>query len=385
MNCQEVMELMQRSLDGDLDAAETSLMTEHIRSCPDCAAMLERLTRLSNGLAQLPRVVPSFSIVDSILPQLEQIEIAQGDSSAPAADRAEAQPSDAPFGPRSSRRRRRTLQRVSGVVAAGVVAGLLLFAHPLSWLHSSGVDYDAASQSEALSGGGDSAASSNSAQEPKTELFAAPMQKSAEGDESAQAPQASDPPSVKFDESVPAEPSAEDKVRAGGASSSEGSAPAGDAPASAAQPDSAAADGKSADTYSVQKDLVAPSKADNPPDAGASDSAAGGAAASGSPAASDREGTASSSMVEGFVPSSIWQSPDGKLQASVNGGKLDIVRTDDNSVAFETAVPEGGAIDIMKWEEDSSALHYVRTDADGTKKALLWTAETGQETEDTGQ
>lgn len=74
MKCQEVMELMQRHLDGDLSQDETRVMQQHRSECLSCAAMFERLNRLSDELVQLPKVTPAFSIVDSILPQLAEID-----------------------------------------------------------------------------------------------------------------------------------------------------------------------------------------------------------------------------------------------------------------------------------------------------------------------
>ena len=74
MNCQEVIELMQRQLDNDLEQDEIEQLTTHTRHCPDCAALFERLTLLSAELTALPRVSPSYSIVDAIMPKLELID-----------------------------------------------------------------------------------------------------------------------------------------------------------------------------------------------------------------------------------------------------------------------------------------------------------------------
>ena len=74
MNCQEGMELMQRYVDRDLNEEETSRLLEHVGQCPECAAMFQRLVRLSRGLEQLPRVAPPYSLVDAILPQLDKIQ-----------------------------------------------------------------------------------------------------------------------------------------------------------------------------------------------------------------------------------------------------------------------------------------------------------------------
>ncbi|UUZ86756.1 zf-HC2 domain-containing protein [Paenibacillus sp. P26] len=67
--CQEVIELMQRYLDRDLDETEYSRMLGHLQQCPDCSELFERLVNLSQELESLPKVTPPYSLVDAILPQ----------------------------------------------------------------------------------------------------------------------------------------------------------------------------------------------------------------------------------------------------------------------------------------------------------------------------
>ena len=76
MNCQEVMEYMQRQLDDDLDEHEYEVLINHTRHCPDCAAMFERLQLLSAELTSLPKVIPSYSLVDAIMPRLQELQTA---------------------------------------------------------------------------------------------------------------------------------------------------------------------------------------------------------------------------------------------------------------------------------------------------------------------
>jgi anti-sigma factor RsiW len=123
MNCPEVMELMQRHVDGDLNAEETSHMLDHVGHCPDCAAMLQRLLHLSRGLEQLPRVVPPYSLVDAILPQL-------GNGEAAGAETADDTVVLAPSERRAARSRREWMGRLSGVAAVAIVVGLLLVGGP---------------------------------------------------------------------------------------------------------------------------------------------------------------------------------------------------------------------------------------------------------------
>ncbi|MGO4181564.1 anti-sigma factor [Paenibacillus sp. MCAF9] len=123
MNCQEVMELMQRQLDNDLDESEIEVLMNHTRQCPDCAAMFERLQLLSAELTSLPKVMPSYSLVDAIMPQLERMELfGQAEAEPPSmVSRTEATK-------RLSKRQRRwpSMRIMSGVIAAGIVAGLFL-------------------------------------------------------------------------------------------------------------------------------------------------------------------------------------------------------------------------------------------------------------------
>ncbi|KRE54193.1 anti-sigma factor family protein [Paenibacillus sp. Soil522] len=125
MNCQEVMELMQRQLDDDLDESEKTVLMNHTGQCPDCAAMFERLQLLSAELTSLPKVMPRYSLVDAIMPQLERIELFSQPES-------ETEPSSAvemaePASLRAKRERRwPSIRIMSGVIAAGIVAGLFL-------------------------------------------------------------------------------------------------------------------------------------------------------------------------------------------------------------------------------------------------------------------
>ncbi len=68
---------MQRYLDHDLNEEDRSLLFEHIHSCEACAEAFERLSDLSARLEKLPQVMPNFSLVDAILPQLEEIDRAR--------------------------------------------------------------------------------------------------------------------------------------------------------------------------------------------------------------------------------------------------------------------------------------------------------------------
>jgi hypothetical protein len=83
MTNEQIWELMQRDLDDDLSPDEQMHLHSYIQSDPELQLMYGRLKRVSEQLEQLPPVTPAFSIVDSILPQLEVDARQSAASSAP--------------------------------------------------------------------------------------------------------------------------------------------------------------------------------------------------------------------------------------------------------------------------------------------------------------
>ncbi|WP_019120002.1 anti-sigma factor family protein [Brevibacillus massiliensis] len=67
----DMLELIQRDLDGDLSPEEKLALEKHLQADPELQLVYARLRRVSAQLEQLPDVAPPFSIVDSILPKLE--------------------------------------------------------------------------------------------------------------------------------------------------------------------------------------------------------------------------------------------------------------------------------------------------------------------------
>lgn len=131
MTCQEVMEYMQRSLDQDLSEPEYEKMQEHLLGCASCSSVYERLQLISVELEKLPKVAPKSSLVDEILPKLEEIDRinasggdidillpSRSDSSAAAAD------------PIALKRRINNFMSwkiAGGIAAAGILLVLFLF------------------------------------------------------------------------------------------------------------------------------------------------------------------------------------------------------------------------------------------------------------------
>lgn len=87
MKCEEVIHLMHRQLDNDLTVEEEEHLLSHLSSCTDCQVQFEQLKQLSFQLESLPQVSPPHSIVDSILPQLEEISLNNGEIMGPSSSR----------------------------------------------------------------------------------------------------------------------------------------------------------------------------------------------------------------------------------------------------------------------------------------------------------
>lgn len=129
MNCQEVIDLMQRQLDNDLDENEYEVLMNHTRHCPDCSAMFDRLQMLSSELAGLPKAVPSYSLVDAILPQLELIEMQERKETETTVLAADESREALPARRSSATRRWPSMRMMGGVVAAAIVAGLFIVSY----------------------------------------------------------------------------------------------------------------------------------------------------------------------------------------------------------------------------------------------------------------
>ncbi|KAA9007684.1 hypothetical protein F4V43_04165 [Paenibacillus spiritus] len=83
MSCAEVREWMHRYVDHDLSREEAAELFRHIDGCPDCAEEFTQLKLLSMELERLPEVRPPFSLVDAILPRLDEIDRAAAGEPSP--------------------------------------------------------------------------------------------------------------------------------------------------------------------------------------------------------------------------------------------------------------------------------------------------------------
>ncbi|GAA0135983.1 hypothetical protein YSY43_28230 [Paenibacillus sp. YSY-4.3] len=139
MKCAEVVEWMHRYVDHDLNDEETSLLFEHIRECSDCAEEFELLNELSAKLSELPDVTPRFSLVDRIMPQLDEIDRARleegsavendgilGSVAAQAAASSSSMRSRSNSKAAQRSRSRRFRTGIFGTVAAAVILGIFI-------------------------------------------------------------------------------------------------------------------------------------------------------------------------------------------------------------------------------------------------------------------
>ncbi|PZE22734.1 zf-HC2 domain-containing protein [Paenibacillus xerothermodurans] len=149
MMCQEVIELMQRYLDQDLEEIEYKQMLGHLQNCPDCTELFRRLVALSQELEQLPKVKPAYSLVDAIMPKLQQLDqgaavedVLAGDQMAASLHTplSRSQRAHAAADELSDKRRRmRGLfsgRIIGGVVAAGLVLGFFIVDQQQQTLHN---------------------------------------------------------------------------------------------------------------------------------------------------------------------------------------------------------------------------------------------------------
>lgn len=127
----EVMDLIQRQLDGDLTAEEQLALEAHLRTDSEMQLFRQRLQRVSGELNNLPRVTPPFSLVDSILPKLQSLDT-PAPARTPAATEAvetamhmqRLQPIAGEKGKQKKHARTWVSKSVIGAVAASLLLGI---------------------------------------------------------------------------------------------------------------------------------------------------------------------------------------------------------------------------------------------------------------------
>ncbi|MEV5028663.1 hypothetical protein MRBLPE1_004290 [Paenibacillus sp. LPE1-1-1.1] len=311
---------MQRQLDDDLDNNEIEVLMSHTRQCPDCAAMFERLQLLSAELTSLPKVMPSYSLVDAIMPQLERIELFnQQDAVQPAGLQETVETEEA--APRRVKRERRwpSMRVMSGVIAAGIVAGLFLVTYkPGAMPDFAAIKFAADTSNNAAA---------DSASEVPESASLRTLSKD-DGSGSSEVRTETMETQDNDEETTTKEP-AETMKNSISSTSDPGTSSAG----GGSSDSGSVAESESADVQ--DKDLAV--------DGGTNSS----------------QGFAGDSVDEkyGIASESAVISPDGKYGAAADDFKVKVAAQTDQSLVFESPRKNGELLNLI-WSEDSSKLTY---------------------------
>ncbi|MCQ4086175.1 hypothetical protein [Saccharibacillus sp. JS10] len=135
MKREQALEMMNRYLDHDLTAEETDTLFRHLGESPEAREDFDFLKALSDKLESFPDVQPPISLVDSILPRLNEIDRLGGAAApeAPQPEKLSEMESKRMFGEEVPKRRkastfwRSTLGRtVGGTAVAAAVLGIFV-------------------------------------------------------------------------------------------------------------------------------------------------------------------------------------------------------------------------------------------------------------------
>ncbi|MDQ1912883.1 zf-HC2 domain-containing protein [Paenibacillus sp. GD4] len=266
--CQEVIELMQRYLDQDLDETEYRRMLLHVQGCAACSELFERLVNLSQELESLPKVTPPVSLVDSIMPRLQLIDAGEASGAVEAAEPAKRRHIPAW---RQRMREWVSLPVAGGVVAAGLVLGFFVF----SQQQLSSNDQKAEVLLSISAGSADKAASTSSSAKPEVNGAApqastvAPMAQgaapAAANDVKSDAPQSKQVPTMQDEapkDKAPAAPPQSEKINPSNAAPAPTPSPKQEEPEAAA--DAKATETAPGDSMALKKQVVPPDGSQEP-------------------------------------------------------------------------------------------------------------------------
>lgn len=340
MTCQEVIEYMNRQLDGDLDEHEYEILMNHTRHCPDCAAMFERLKKLSDELGNLPHVMPKYSLVDAILPQLEEIVPFRQ----PEAATVEMAPAAIPVPThqtknRAKERHQLRFRAITGIIAASVAAGLFLVSYNAGLFPSSSHSFDADKAETAAAS--DIATNQSAPQERMdAKLYANDGGKATVNTESVNEQQESSAaaPSANDDDHV----TTEKELGITGADSDTGGSTANQGNSS----------GGSNEPASGNKEVPSIS----------------------APSLGSEEGSGPNQGITGFVPAPLEAaSPDGTYIAKAVGYQIHVYKNgDDTGNAVYDSERRNGQVATLVWSEDSKQITYeVQLESGGMERYVI--------------
>jgi hypothetical protein len=307
--------------------------------------MFERLQLLSAGLENLPKVTPSYSLVDAILPRLAELQAngpAAGPETAPIIEEVQG-PAAGRTGRNVPQRRwnRFSLGALGGVVAAGIAFGLFLANYQSGDPLRAGGSANTAA-SDAATGSADGAATS-AAQESTADRN---MPK--DGNEVRIG-------SAKTDAKPLAKNSAAGNDTTFQVENNKGEAAAHDEPATASpsQDSIPNADQYQSPNYSSTGSGEAPK----------TDAADSGKQAEEPAAPADKSpgyGIAGAPV----TASQEWVSPDGRYKAAFVDSRLKVYEITDGTMPFESPKWPSG-ITAVVWAPDSKSLTYETKSEDG--------------------
>lgn len=163
-------EWMNRYLDGDLSEEDADILFRHIDNNPDDADTFRIMSALSLQLEKLPDVKPKFSLVDSILPTLDDIDAER--RAEIASDIGIMEPQHEKQDEFTERRRQRSSWRdrlpvrtIGGLVAAGVILGVSIATYEPKTLSDAGPAPSAISMEQQTKDQETGAAKSNAEQD----------------------------------------------------------------------------------------------------------------------------------------------------------------------------------------------------------------------------
>lgn len=391
MKCAEVMEWMHRYLDHDLSQDEMIEMFRHIDNCPSCADVFERLTLLSQELEQLPDVKPPFSLVDSILPQLDKLDLdVQQHSTVKHEEPSTVVPitrksNRSKAGPKGASLAART---GIGAVAAAVILFIAVFNMPDS-IPQAEVE-SSLLQETADTASNDGAMSKMATASTGTAGNAADnsgVSSEIQNDEpEATAFVGVADPDVNRDAN-PAEPSAAPNQRSNNQAPSGSDAPGlSEAPAASKVPAVSKAPAVSNQTPPARHKTETAAPSPEAPDTGSSgnnsiySTGSGDVAADEARLRDDSSAQSTEAGIMGMLPALVaqdsWSSPDGRYSAELAGQQLVIYSLPAGGVQEErtavTSLPLEGTWVSGSWTEDGRQFTYV-TLQDGTEITKVYT------------
>ncbi|AZN40422.1 anti-sigma factor family protein [Paenibacillus albus] len=402
MNCQEVTEYMQRQLDDDLNGEETEILMTHTRQCPECAAMMERLQLLNEGLENLPKVTPSYSLVDAILPRLAELKVSGegAEEAAVEAVPAKVVPFDGAAKSGSGKRKwneRYTISAFAGIAAAAVVIVFFLFNYNPNRMGNSDNSTavaDTAAANSTNTSSTDSAADA-STMEQKSELNAAAnsaVERSSSDTSSDKSTSSSNAVKKSSDlKALKVDPNGEimpplvtgdsDKAAPTAGANAPNVEVTGSNDTADAGSDSKADGGASTDSTTSVSSSNTKAADDSAADSAASDNGinkeTGGTVAMTDTATSDKKGNQNFTNSNTVIASPI--SPDGQYQAFIVENRIEIYTVQDSALVFQGVKHAG--IANLKWSQDSKELTYETVSSDGAKKVFAIEVKSASEQE----